>query len=360
MAQVGDPDYFPAMTRPDFIRETIALASQTTMHLGGPARYFAECTSAAEIRSCLEWAATEGLPVQVLGGGSNVLFPDAGYAGLVLKVALRGIEFADATATVAAGEDWDPFVQQCVARGLAGVECLSGIPGLVGATPIQNVGAYGQEVEDTLVEVQALDRQNLKEVTFTNTECRFTYRQSRFKAEDRDRYIITSVTYRLYPSGQPQIHYLELRRYIGDALDSLAAGPPALTAVRDTVLKLRRSKSMVIDPQDPNARSVGSFFLNPVITADAFAAIKQQYPDIPNFPAPEGIKVPAAWLVEQAGFHKGFNRGGAGISDHHALALVNRGGTTSEILALAAEIQVAVEKSFGIRLEREPVLIEET
>ncbi|MEE3259323.1 MAG: UDP-N-acetylmuramate dehydrogenase [Candidatus Latescibacterota bacterium] len=345
---------------PEIMQNNIPLAPQTTMHLGGPARYFAECTSVAEIRTALEWAAAENLPVQILGGGSNVLFPDTGYSGLVLKVALSGIEFADATATVAAGENWDPFVQQCVERGLAGVECLSGIPGLVGATPIQNVGAYGQEVQDTIIAVQALDRENLAEVTFTNTQCRFAYRQSRFKAGDRDRHIITAVTYLLDPSGQPQIRYPELRRHIGDELDGLAPGRPALSAVRNTVLKLRRNKSMVIDPQDPNARSVGSFFLNPVITAGAFATIEQQHPDVPHFPAPDGVKVPAAWLVEQAGFHKGLKRGGAGISDHHALALVNRSGTTREILALAAEIQDAVETTFGIRLEREPVLIEET
>ena len=354
------PDYFPAMNQPDQIQQDIALAPLTTIRLGGPARYYAECTSSEAIRSCLQWAIAENLPVQVLGGGSNVLFADSGYDSLVLKVANRGIEFSGATVQAAAGEDWDPFVAQCIERGLAGVECLSGIPGLVGATPIQNVGAYGQEVKDTIITVQALDRESLEEVAFTAAECHFAYRQSRFKSADRDRYIVTAVTYRLDPSGQPQIRYPELRRQIGNRLDSLNPGQTALTAVRETVLQLRRGKSMVIDPEDANTRSVGSFFLNPVITADAFAALQQQYPDMPSFPAPDGVKVPAGWLIEQAGFAKGFEENGVGISQHHALALVNRGGTMTAILALAAAIADAVATRFDIRLEREPVLIGET
>ncbi|MCY3788978.1 MAG: UDP-N-acetylmuramate dehydrogenase [Gemmatimonadetes bacterium] len=334
------------------LRENVPLAPFTTMVLGGPARYLAECTSLDEMRTCLEWAEAEGLSVQVLGGGSNVLFADAGYSGLVLKVGLSGVVFNGATVEVGAGEDWDEFVQCCVERGLAGVECLSGIPGSVGATPIQNVGAYGQEVKDTIVEVRALDRQTLEEIAFAPAECGFAYRQSRFKGADRDRFIVTSVTYRLDASGQPQIRYPELRRHVQD-------DRPTLATVRDAVLVLRRSKSMVIDPQDPNSRSVGSFFLNPVIDAEAFDALKDRYPNVPSFPDSAGVKVPAAWLVEQAGFHKGLQRGGAGISERHALALVNRGGTTREVLALAGEIREGVEQTFGIRLEREPVLVEE-
>lgn len=334
------------------LRENTPLAPLTTMGLGGPARYLAECTSLAELRACLTWAAAEGLPVQVLGRGSNVLFADAGYSGVVLKVGLAGVVFSGETVEVAAGEDWDSFVRHCVERGLAGVECLSGIPGSVGATPIQNVGAYGQEVKDTIAEVRALDRQTLAEIAFAPAECGFAYRQSRFKGADRDRFIVTSVTYRLDASGQPQIRYPELRRHVNDA-------QPTLAAVRDAVLALRRGKSMVIDPQDPNARSVGSFFLNPVITAAAFAALQDRYPKVPHFPDAAGVKVPAAWLVEQAGFHKGLQRGEVGISERHALALVNRRGTTRQVLALAGEIRDAVEQTFGIRLEREPVLVEE-
>ena len=341
------------MEKPTFIlRENIALASLTTMGLGGPARYFAECTTLPDMRTCLMWALGEGLPVQVIGGGSNVLFADAGYRGLVLKMGFTGMTFSGDTVEVAAGEDWDGFVQCCVERGLAGVECLSGIPGSVGGTPIQNVGAYGQEVKDTIVEVRALDRRTLSETSFAPAECDFAYRQSRFKGANGKRFIVTSVTYRLDPSGQPQIRYPELRRHLTDA-------QPTLAAVRDAVLALRRSKSMVIDPQDPNARSVGSFFLNPVVSAAAFAALQDRYPSIPHFPDAAGVKVPAAWLVEQAGFHKGLQRGGVGISERHALALVNRGGTTRQVLALAGEIRDAVEQTFGIRLVQEPVLAEE-
>ncbi len=341
------------MAKPSpILREHIPLAPLTTLGLGGPARYLAECTSLDQMRTCLTWAVAEGLPVQVLGGGSNVLFADAGYSGLVLKVALSGLEFNGATAEVAAGEDWDGFVQCCVKRGLAGVECLSGIPGSVGATPIQNVGAYGQEVKDTIVEVRVLDRQTLEEIAFAPAECGFAYRQSRFKGADRDLFIVTSVTYRLDASGQPQIRYPELRRHLNDAR-------PTLATVRDAVLALRRGKSMVIDRQDPNSRSVGSFFLNPVIDAEAFAALKDRYPSVPHFPDSAGVKVPAAWLVEQAGFHKGLQRGGVGISQRHALALVNRSGTTREVLALAGEIREGVQQAFGIRLEREPVLVAE-
>lgn len=341
------------MEKPTFIlRENIALASLTTMGLGGPARYFAECTTLPDMRTCLMWALGEGLPVQVIGGGSNVLFADAGYRGLVLKMGFTGMTFSGDTVEVAAGEDWDSFVQCCVERGLAGVECLSGIPGSVGGTPIQNVGAYGQEVKDTIVEVRALDRRTLSETSFAPAECDFAYRQSRFKGANGARFIVTSVTYRLDPSGQPQIRYPELRRHLTD-------DQPTLAAVRDAVLGLRRSKSMVIDPQDPNARSVGSFFLNPVISAAAFAALQDRYPSIPHFPDAAGVKVPAAWLVEQAGFHKGLQRGGVGISERHALALVNRDGTTRQVLALAGEIRDAVEQTFGIRLVQEPVLAEE-
>ena len=348
------------MNQPGHIQQNTPLAAQTSIGLGGPARYYAECASVNEIRACLQWADSANIAVQVLGGGSNVLFADAGFDGLVLKIALRGLDSSGETVTAAAGEDWDALVTTCIERELAGVECLSGIPGLVGATPIQNVGAYGQEVKDTIVRVRALDRENLQEIVFDAAECHFAYRQSRFKAADRDRFIITAVTYRLDPSGQAQIRYPELRRQIGAQLESLAPGRPMLSAVRETVLQLRRGKSMLIDPKDANARSVGSFFLNPVITAEAFAVLQQRHPEMPSFPAPDGIKVPAGWLVENAGFTRGFRLGGASISDHHALALVNRGGSMAEILALARSIQDAVEQTFHIHLEREPVLIGET
>ncbi|MCC7263331.1 MAG: UDP-N-acetylmuramate dehydrogenase, partial [Candidatus Latescibacteria bacterium] len=253
------------------------LAPHTTIQLGGPARYFAACQSLEEIRYALRWAAGEGLPVQVLGGGSNVLFADEGFAGLVLKVELPGLSFNEQEGGVrvaaAAGQSWDGLVAECVQRGLAGVECLAGIPGLVGATPIQNVGAYGQEVKDTIVEVRGLDRRTLEPMVWANAECGFAYRQSRFKGADKDRYLITEVCYRLEPEGVPQIRYPELRRHLGEAA-GLGRGRTALAAVREAVLQLRRGKSMVFDPQDPDARAVGSFFLNPGLSETEFAAVR--------------------------------------------------------------------------------------
>lgn len=354
------------MEAPPNLQTDQALAPYTTMQLGGPARYFAACRTLEEIRYVLGWAVREKLPVQVLGGGSNVLFADEGFGGLVLKVELPGLHFAEGPeggvlVEAAAGQSWDGLVEECVRRGLAGVECLSGIPGLVGATPIQNVGAYGQEVKDTIVEVCGLDRRSLEPVAWTNESCHFAYRQSRFKGADKDRYLITEVFYRLEPEEEPQIRYPELRRHLeeGTGLRELGRGRLALEAVREGVLQLRRRKSMVLDSHDPDARSVGSFFLNPVLSEEAFQALKARLGERlpPSFPSPEGIKVPAAWLVEQAGFPKGFRRGGAGISTKHTLALVNCGGTTRQVLELAEEIRGQVCARFGISLEIEPVII---
>jgi UDP-N-acetylmuramate dehydrogenase len=350
----------------DILQEDISLAPYTTLQLGGPARHFASCESIDQLRFGLIWAAQNALPVQILGGGSNTIFPDDGFPGLVLHIALSGIGFiAEKDAirvTAAAGEDWDAFVHLCVERGLAGIECLVGIPGQVGATPIQNVGAYGQEVRDSIVALRALDRRSLKIVEFSAEECDFAYRQSRFKAADQNCYIVTDVTFLLRPEGRPELRYPELRRSIEESVDlaSLESGAPILTAVRDAVLTLRRSKSMVVDPDDPDSRSAGSFFLNPILSKEQFAALRERVPDlssIPQFPAPGGIKVPAAWLVEQTGYHKGYCQGNVAISTHHALALVNRNGTTRELLNLASTIQHEVLQKFDIHLEREPVVV---
>ncbi len=352
------------------IRQDVPLDKYTTIGLGGRAKYFATCRSVADLRDGLTYARETGLPVQVLGGGSNILFADHGFEGLVLKIDLRGLHL-DApgdgiNVTVGAGEPWDPFVQTCITRGLAGLECLSGIPGSVGATPIQNVGAYGQEVSDTVFSLQALDRTSLEQVRFQGTDCAFRYRYSRFKDQDRERYVITQVTYRLQPQGRPEIRYPELARQIQSQVDlkTLPPGRPALEAVRKVVLALRRRKSMLFDPNDPDARSVGSFFLNPILTPDQLRRLQARWAaggessPIPAFEAAKGIKVPAAWLVEQAGFHKGYCHKGAGISSKHALALVNRGGTTRQLMALANAIQGAVHDRFGIHLEIEPVLVD--
>lgn len=346
--------------------EHVPLADRTTIGLGGTARYFLSCNTPEDVSAGLRFAHERQLPVQVLGGGSNIVFPDEEYPGLVLHVGIRGIAITDdgdsMLATVAAGEPWDAFVEHCVNDGLGGIECLSGIPGLVGATPIQNVGAYGQEVSETVVDVKALDRSSGNVVTIPAAECGFGYRQSRFKGDDADRYIILEVRFRLRKSAVPVIRYPELQKHIGAGsnLESLQPGRPSLRAVREGVIALRRKKSMVVDPADPNSRSVGSFFMNPVLSQEAFENLKSRWSGkqpVPSFPASAGVKVPAAWLVERAGFPRGFTKGGVGVSEHHALALINRGGTTRELLDLAAAVQRRVYERFGVRLEREPVVV---
>jgi len=348
------------------LRENVPLAPHTTIGLGGDARYFWDCASESELREALHFAAARRLAIQVLAGGSNIIFSDAGYPGLVVKVGLRGAAFQDAGEAVlvraAAGADWDALVREAVDRGLAGTECLSGIPGTVGATPVQNVGAYGQEIAETLVSVACVDRASLERREFRADECRFAYRQSRFKREDRDRYIILEVTLRLQRQGRPSLRYAELAEEVRRTapIDALAPAA-ALGAVRTAVLALRRKKSMVLAADDPNSRSVGSFFVNPVLPPGAFEALRGRLGPaagpIPTFAADGGVKLPAAWLVERAGFAKGYRRGGVGISGNHALALVNHGGTTAELLALATSIERTVYDRFGIRLEREPVVV---
>ena len=356
------------LSPPPGLREGVPLAPLTTLRLGGPARWYLHCTSGEALRQGLEWARSSGIRTIILGGGSNVVVPDAGLDALVLHVGLGSLEFAadDGAVEVRAGAgiEWDELVRQAVGRGLAGVECLSGIPGTVGGTPIQNVGAYGQEVSETLTAVSAVDRASLARVEFTNADCGFAYRASRFKGEDRDRFVVTEVRFRLRPGGAPALRYPELARAVAKygGIESLGA-EAALGRVRDTVLELRRSKSMVLDESDPNTRSAGSFFMNPVLTQVEFAGVERRWKDaagdgaIPTFPAEGGIKVPAAWLVEQAGFARGHRRAGAMVSTRHTLALVNAGGTTADLLELAGEIQAAVERRFGVRLEREPVVL---
>jgi UDP-N-acetylmuramate dehydrogenase len=344
------------------LAENVPLAPYTTIGLGGPARYLAECAGADDVREALRFAAEHGLPVQVMGGGSNLIFADAGFPGVVVRVASQGFSFRDeaggVTLTAAAGVPWDTLVAESVRRGLTGIECLSGIPGTVGGTPIQNVGAYGQEVAETLVTVTCLAREQLQPVTFARAECGFGYRTSRFKREDRDRYVVTEVTFRLYRDRGPELRYPELAAAV-----SAKREPLSVRLVRETVLALRRGKAMVLSPGDPNTRSVGSFFLNPVLPPAAFAELERRWraahgtAPVPSFRAGTGVKVPAAWLVEHAGFRKGQRRGGAGISSRHALALVNLGGTTDELLALAHDIEQAVSERFGVRLEREPVVV---
>ena len=348
------------------LREHVPLAPYTTLGLGGKARYFAECGSEDEVRAALAYAAERRLPVYVLGGGSNVVFLDSGFPGLVLRVTVGGMESRDGPSPevrAGAGVDWDSLVQDVVERGWTGVECLSGIPGTVGGTPIQNVGAYGQEIAETLVNVVCLDRTTLERRTFTAEDCAFGYRDSRFKRADRGRFVVLEVTFRLARDRTPRLRYAELQRAVTGLGGLETTGPTeAVRLVRQAVLTLRRSKSMVLDPADPNTRSVGSFFTNPVLSAAAFADLAKHWTGIPSFPADGGgggVKVPAAWLVEQAGFPKGYrgSGGGAAVSTRHALALVSHGGTSAQLLALAEEVRAGVERRFGLRLAYEPEVV---
>lgn len=351
-------------TPPAGWRAGVPLAPRTTLGLGGPARWLVECDGEAAVRAALAEARARALPVFVLGGGSNVVVRDAGFPGLVVVIAIGGAEFrADGTAEAGAGVVWDEFVRQAVERGLQGIECLSGIPGTVGGTPIQNVGAYGQEVSETIERVVAVDRTTLERVELAGSECGFGYRTSRFKGADRDRFVVTAVRFRLRPGAAPVLRYRELADAVSADPAWAAARGAQLTAVRNAVLGLRRGKAMVVDPADPDTRSVGSFFTNPVLTRAAFERLEALSraaggrDPVPAFPVDGGVKVPAAWLIERAGYRKGFRAGGVGISSRHALALVNAGGTSAELLALADEIERTVARRFDVRLEREPVIV---
>jgi UDP-N-acetylmuramate dehydrogenase len=344
------------------VRENVSLAPFSTMGVGGNARYFVEATSDRELSEAIKWAREEGVPVFVLGGGSNVVFSDEGFPGLVLRMGLRGIKMesggTDVRLAGCAGEDWDNLVRVAVDNELAGVECLAGIPGQVGASPIQNIGAYGQEVADTIAWVDAVDRSTGEPVSFTTKECKFGYRTSRFKTTDRDRYIITAVHYVLQHGGKPTVKYAELERYLAG---HGAGSEPGLATVRDAVLAIRRSKAMVVDPNEPNSRSCGSFFTNPIVTQADFARVREitGVDTVPSFPAEEGhVKLSAAWLMERAGLQRGQRHGNVGLSERHVLAIVNcGGGSASEVLELAREVQRRVSDKFGVHLEPEPSLV---
>jgi UDP-N-acetylmuramate dehydrogenase len=318
----------------------VELAPLTTLRLGGPATSFVEVYEEAELVAAARDAAL------VIAGGSNVVIADTGVVGTVVRIATRGVERDGTRLTVAAGEDWDALVERCVAEGLQGFECLSGIPGSVGATPIQNVGAYGQEVAETVTNVRVLDRETGEIHDMSADECGFAYRTSVFKYHDRR--VVLSVTFRLREQTvSGPLRYGELARTLGVAVGETAP----LSEVREAVLSLRRGKGMVIDPADPDSVSAGSFFTNPILDAAPDGA--------PTWPEPDGrVKTSAAWLIEQAGFHKGYGNGRVGISTKHTLALVNRGGaTTAELMALAHEIAAGVQDRFGIALHPEPVLV---
>jgi len=343
------------------LEKNVSLAPLTTLKVGGPARFFVRCESEEEVAAAVEYSEKEGIPLLVLGGGSNMLVSDAGFDGLVTQVAIKGIVANDEgpdgrkrILTVGAGEDWDGFVSYCVKRKLAGIECLSGIPGLVGAAPVQNIGAYGQEVSETIVSVCCFDRKTSSFVTLASGECGFAYRKSIFNSERSGRYIIVSVRFRLMVDGKPKVAYGDLRSHFGDR-------DPDLQEMREAVISIRRAKSMVIDPDDPNSMSAGSFFKNPLVPAAKFGEVSAEFPgqEVPHFKAEGGlVKVPAAWLIEKAGFQKGYRFKNASISSRHTLAIINSGGATAtEIIGLKDLIVQAVKEQFGIELVPEPTFV---
>ena len=385
------------------VREQAALADYTTLRLGGPARRLVEAATEAETVAEVRAADERGEPLLVLGGGSNLVVADEGFPGTVVHVVTRGVHHRIAghgaggsgaegngedpvELTVAAGEDWDAVVAGCVGEGLAGMECLSGIPGRAGATPIQNVGAYGQEVAERIISVRVYDRARRTVTDLARADCGFGYRTSAFKrslqvapatapAAVTGRFVVLSVRFLLVRDRlSAPVRYPELSRVLGLP----EGGRAPLATVRSAVLGLRRGKGMVLDPGDPDTRSVGSFFLNPVLDRGRFAAVERAAravagpgARVPCYPAGDGhVKVPAAWLIEQAGFGKGYPAMGAGtgaaggstrgarISSKHTLALVNPGeATTAGLLALARQIREGVRAAFGVELASEPVLV---
>lgn len=349
------------------LQENVALAPLTTLNVGGMARHFLRAITPTDVVRAVHYANRHAMPLFTLGGGSNLLVSDAGFSGLVLKIDLMGSAWeqrgTETMVTVGAGEEWNRFVDQTIARGLAGVECLTGIPGNVGGAPVQNIGAYGQEVQETIASVQTCDLQTGELRTFQNEECGFAYRTSLFNTTSIGRYVILSVTFRLRENGEPTLKYHEVIQTLKER--DIA---PTLQTVREVVRALRTRKGMLISDDEPNRRSAGSFFKNVIVTKAQFSEIERKAWELgvlpsdrnaPQFPyTNEEVKIPAAWLIEMSGFKKGEQQGQAAISSKHVLALVNLGGATAqEIVDLAKRIQDRVEEHFDVHLKPEPVFL---
>jgi UDP-N-acetylmuramate dehydrogenase len=348
------------------VQESIALAPYTTLGVGGPARFFCEAHSEAEVEQAAQFANDRNLPLFVLGGGSNLLVSDAGFDGVVMHVGVafqrrESREGESVLLEAGAGENWDDVVRYVVDRGYAGIECLAGIPGDVGGTPVQNVGAYGQEVAETIVQVRAYDLEARAFVDLDHEACRFGYRRSLFNADARGRYIVTSVRYKLRPGGEPALRYADVRRHFAAQIER--GETPTLRHVYDGVRSIREQKGMLAGQGGPDGRSAGSFFKNPVVPLTMVPQIALQAEcrseEVPQYAAGEGrVKLAAAWLVERSGFHKGFAMSRAAISSRHTLALVNLGGATAaELIALRDTVMAAVENKFDLQLEQEPVML---
>jgi UDP-N-acetylmuramate dehydrogenase len=346
------------------LEENVLLAPLTTFRLGGPARFFVEARSIGDVQEAVALARSKNLPLFILGGGSNLLVADSGWPGLVLKVAIAGIDRRSgdiegkALFDIGAGESWDRFVSHAVMAHCAGVECLSGIPGSVGGTPVQNVGAYGQEVSETIESVEVLDLKDSQVRELCREACGFTYRSSIFNTTERGRFVILRVAYALTPGGEPRIGYADLKRHF-EGRETL----PNLAETREAVRHIRALKGMLIVDGDPDCQRAGSFFKNPVISPEQHQDLKKRAAEkgltLPSYPALEkSKKVSAAWLVERSGFARGYGFGKVGISSKHALAIVNRGGATAdEVVALKDHIQQRVEEIWGVRLDPEPVMV---
>ena len=346
------------------LQENVPLAPLTTFRIGGPARFLVAAQSAVDVQRAVAFAQSKSLPLFVLGGGSNLVVSDSGWPGLVLKVSITGIDRRSAEPDgkvvfdVGAGEPWDRFVSQAVLARCAGIECLSGIPGSVGGTPVQNVGAYGQEVSQTIASVEVFDQKDGQVRELCREACGFSYRSSIFNTTERGRFIILRVAYALTPGGEPHLEYADLKRHFEGRETR-----PDLAETREAVRHIRARKGMLIVAGDSDCQSAGSFFKNPVLTEQQHEDLNQRAAarglTVPSYPALEkSRKVSAAWLVEKSGFARGYGFGHVGISTKHALAIVNRGGATAaEVLALKDQIQQRVEEIWGVRLEPEPVMV---
>ncbi|MBI4011734.1 MAG: UDP-N-acetylmuramate dehydrogenase [Candidatus Rokubacteria bacterium] len=340
-------------------REQVPLAPLCTLGVGGASRFFLEARDERAVLDALGWADRRGVPLRVLGGGSNLVVADAGVDALVLRLTLRGVATreVDGTIEVSAGaaEPWDALVRRTVEQGWAGLECLSGIPGLVGATPIQNVGAYGQDVSETVTAVRAVDRASGRVVALDRATCGFAYRDSVFKSRVPDRYVVLAVTYRLRPGGAPTVRYPELAAHLA----ARGIDAPSLAEVHESVLAIRRAKSMVLEAGDPNRRSCGSFFVNPIVPAELAARVAALAgdPAMPRWPQPDGrVKLSGGWLIERAGLRRGEADGPVGLSTRHALALVaHDGARAADVVRFARRVRARVEARFGVRLVPEPV-----
>jgi UDP-N-acetylmuramate dehydrogenase len=346
------------------LQENVPLAPLTTLQIGGPARFFVEARTTAEVADAISFVQTRNLKLFVVGGGSNLVIADEGFPGLVLKLAIAGIDRRPGEQDsrvlfdVGAGESWDRFVSHAVVANCAGVECLSGIPGSVGGTPVQNVGAYGQDVSETIESVEVYDRRDGQIRELCNEACGFSYRSSIFNTSERNRFVILRVTYALLPGGEPRIEYADLKRHFA-AWETR----PNLAQTREAVRHVRALKGMLLVEGDPDCRSAGSFFKNPVLSEEQHNELRKRAAAkgfaIPSYPAlAQNHKVSAAWLVEHSGFTRGYQSGRVGISGKHALAIVNRGeATAAEVIALKDQIQQRVEEIWGVRLEPEPVFV---